>query len=142
MNLIVHSLTDHHSRYPPIRFNPRVKLSFRPTSKPSSSKASTNKGSRNLEATFYRQGLANFSQDLFIASGLSQTLYSDFQTVAKDESTHVDFLKKAISAAGAAPVAECTYNFPVTDLKSFIAVSSLLEGESLHPALHTLATAR
>lgn len=83
---------------------------------------------RHLEDVFYRSALANFSVEIFVAAGFTDQLYKDFQTVAKDEATHVKFLTDAITAAGAAPVAECIYNFPVVDVKTFVALASVLEG--------------
>ena len=83
---------------------------------------------RHLEDAFYRAALANFSVEIFIAGGFSDSLYKDLQTVAKDEATHVKFLTDAITAAGGAPVAECTYNFPVMDVKTFVSLASVLEG--------------
>jgi Ferritin-like domain len=40
----------------------------------------------------------------------------------------VDFLAGAITASGYEPVKEATYKFPFTDPKSFVALSSVLEG--------------
>lgn len=37
-------------------------------------------------------------------------------------------LTSALQAAGVSPVAACTYNFPYTDVHSFITLSSVLEG--------------
>ncbi|KAI9838762.1 MAG: hypothetical protein M1837_002328 [Sclerophora amabilis] len=82
----------------------------------------------HLESTFYRQGLKNFTQQQFADAGFDETFYKQLTVVASDEKTHVDFLTKAITAAGKTPVQECTYNFPVTDPKSFVVVSSILEG--------------
>ena len=45
--------------------------------------------------------------------------------VSYDETTHVSFLSTAL---GSAAVAECTYSFPSTDVASFVAVASVLEG--------------
>jgi hypothetical protein len=45
--------------------------------------------------------------------------------VSSDETTHVSFLTKAL---GSAATAECTYNFPSTDPKSFVGLASVLEG--------------
>ncbi|KAI9744673.1 MAG: hypothetical protein M1818_002202 [Claussenomyces sp. TS43310] len=79
----------------------------------------------HLEATFYREGLANYSQAAFVAAGYADPFYANLQEVASDEKTHVDFLT---SALGPAAVAECTYLFPSTDPASFVALASVLEG--------------
>ena len=82
----------------------------------------------HLEDTFYRQGLANFTQAQFAAAGFDATFYSNLKEVSSDETTHVSFLTAALTKAGAVPVAACTYNFGVTDVKSLIATASILEG--------------
>jgi uncharacterized ferritin-like protein (DUF455 family) len=66
----------------------------------------------HLEDNFYRGGLANFTQAQFAAAGFSDAFYHKLVQVAKGEATHVSFLTAALTAAGATPVAECTYNFP------------------------------
>lgn len=66
----------------------------------------------HLEDNFYRGGLANFTQAQFAAAGFGEAFYNNLVQVAKDEATHVSFLTAALTAAGATPVAECTYNFP------------------------------
>ncbi|KAI9823419.1 MAG: hypothetical protein M1832_002429 [Thelocarpon impressellum] len=82
----------------------------------------------HLESTFYRQGLQNFSQADFAAAGFDETFFKGMKSVAEDEATHVEFLTKALTAAGQQPVQECQYSFPVTDVKSFVTVSGILEG--------------
>ena len=47
--------------------------------------------------------------------------------ISFDEQTHVQSLEAAIKAAGATPVAACQYNFPYTDVPSFIYLSQMLE---------------
>ncbi len=82
----------------------------------------------HIEDTFYRTGLANFTADSFAAAGFDSSVHSNIVEVAADEANHVKFLTGAISALNAAPVQECTYAFPVTDVASFLAVASILEG--------------
>jgi len=48
--------------------------------------------------------------------------------IAHDEEAHVQFLQQAITGAGGTPVVACDYNFPYTDIVTFVALSSVLEG--------------
>lgn len=50
----------------------------------------------HLEDTFYRQGLANFTQDDFAKAGYDATLYGNVQKLSIDEGTHVSFLTSAL----------------------------------------------
>jgi rubrerythrin len=50
----------------------------------------------HLEDTFYRQGLANFTQADFAKAGYDATFYSNIQKVSEDEKTHVSFLTSAL----------------------------------------------
>jgi len=82
----------------------------------------------HLENNFYMTGLKNFTQEQFVAAGFADPFYENLKEISYDETTHVDFLTTALKAAGATPVAACEYAFPVTDPKSFVAVSQILEG--------------
>lgn len=82
----------------------------------------------HLEARFYRDGLANYSHADFVRAGFPDPFYARLQDIAADESAHVKFLTAALKTAGVPPVAECTYAFPATDPRSFVALSSVLEG--------------
>lgn len=82
----------------------------------------------HLEDKFYREALANYTQSDFAAAGFDSTFYDNLKEVSSDETTHVSFLTAALTKAGAKPVAECTYSFGVTDVKSFLATASILEG--------------
>ena len=82
----------------------------------------------HLEATFYRQGLANFTAAQFATAGFDATFYANLQRVAADEANHVAFLTTGLTSAGAVAPAECVYNFPYTDPASFVALASVLEG--------------
>lgn len=85
----------------------------------------------HLEASFYEQGLKNYTQSDFMAAGFKDSaFFTNIKMVAEDEKAHEDFLTKALSAAGVKPVERCTYSFPATDVKSFLAVGSMLEGMS------------
>lgn len=72
--------------------------------------------------------MAKYSVDDFKSAGFSEDTYNKIKTVSEDEKTHVSFLTGALSAAGAKPVDACTYDFGYTDVKSFLATASVLEG--------------
>jgi hypothetical protein len=82
----------------------------------------------HLEDTFYRDALAKYTMEDFKAAGYTEDVYNKIKTVSSDEATHVSFLTGALTAAGAKPVDACTYNFGYTDVKSFLATASVLEG--------------
>lgn len=82
----------------------------------------------HLEDKFYREGLNNFSTSDFTAAGFDASVRTSIMEVSADEMTHVSFLTAALTKAGATPVKECTYNFGVTSVKSFLATASILEG--------------
>ncbi|KAL8783427.1 MAG: hypothetical protein Q9213_004627 [Squamulea squamosa] len=82
----------------------------------------------HLEDNFYRQVLDKFSEGDFESAGFQAPFYANLKTVSKDESTHVSFLTSALKAAGATPVAECTYDFGLDSVNKSIATASVLEG--------------
>ncbi|KAG9254835.1 Ferritin/ribonucleotide reductase [Emericellopsis atlantica] len=82
----------------------------------------------HLENTFYREGLNQFSEQDFADAGFDSAFFTNIKKVANDEKDHVDFLTTALTAAGATPVQECTYDFGYNDVKSFLATASILEG--------------
>ncbi|CAH0058225.1 unnamed protein product [Clonostachys solani] len=82
----------------------------------------------HLEDTFYRQGLAQFSQQQFAAAGFDSDFYNNLMEIGQDESDHVNFLTTALKGAGATPVDACQYNFGYTDVKTFLQTASILEG--------------
>ncbi|KAJ5946050.1 hypothetical protein N7454_002889 [Penicillium verhagenii] len=82
----------------------------------------------HLEATFYQEGLQNYTQADFVNAGFADPFYANLKEVASDELTHETFLSQALTAAGASPVARCNYSFPSTDVNTFLAVASILEG--------------
>ncbi|KAL0572628.1 hypothetical protein V5O48_009331 [Marasmius crinis-equi] len=81
----------------------------------------------HLENTFYHQGLANFSEEDFAAAGFSDQIRGRFSEIAQHEQVHVDGITAALTAMKASPVQPCTYNFPYTDLASFVALGNVFE---------------
>lgn len=81
-----------------------------------------------LERKFYQEALANFTQADFVAAGFEDPFYANLQEIYLDEQTHVSFISGALKAAGVTPTVELQYTFPVTDVLSFVTLSSVLEG--------------
>ncbi|KAK5111141.1 hypothetical protein LTR62_005340 [Meristemomyces frigidus] len=81
----------------------------------------------HLENVFYKQALQNFTLQDFEHAGYSADYYNDLHYIAYDEQTHVQILQGALTANGVTPNLPCSYNFPYTDVKSFITLSSVLE---------------
>lgn len=79
----------------------------------------------HLENNFYQTALAQYSQEDFVAAGLPVWARGRFVEIGKHEQIHVDTLKSVLGAAATQP---CTYEFPMTDAKSFAALSGILEG--------------
>jgi hypothetical protein len=50
----------------------------------------------HLEDTFYREGLAKFSEQDFAAAGFDSSFYGNIKKVSSDESEHVGFLTGAL----------------------------------------------
>ncbi|OQO00729.1 hypothetical protein B0A48_13220 [Cryoendolithus antarcticus] len=82
----------------------------------------------HLENVFYKNALTNFTQRDFEKAGYSKDYYNNLKYIAHDEEQHVLLLSGALQNAGVTPNAACAYSFPYTDVKSFITLSSVLEG--------------
>ena len=81
----------------------------------------------HLEATFYVQGLNQFSATDFSGVGLSSTSFEYFGLIRDHEVTHVDTLIQVIGSLGGTPVSAAMYDFGYTDVTSFVAVAQVLE---------------
>ncbi|CZR51510.1 related to stress response protein rds1p [Phialocephala subalpina] len=77
-----------------------------------------------LERKFYMEGLANYTQADFVAAGFADPFYDNLKEIYYDEQACFTLA----GALGTAAVHEATYSFPSTDVKSFLALSSVLEG--------------
>lgn len=51
----------------------------------------------HLEATFYEEGLNNYTREDFVKAGFKDSFYVNLQEIASDEKTHVSFLTQALS---------------------------------------------
>ncbi|KAK4494875.1 hypothetical protein PRZ48_014231 [Zasmidium cellare] len=94
----------------------------------------------HLEATFYQEGLANFTQQDFEDAGLGGLFYNNLKEIAHDETTHVSFLTGALQAAGAPATAACDYAFGTTTLAEFVTVANVLEGVGVSAYLGAAAS--
>lgn len=81
----------------------------------------------HLEATFYRDGVAMFSDADFLAAGFQTGVRDYLSRIADDEKAHVDTLVGVISDLGGEPVEEAKYDFGYTDLAGFLATAAAVE---------------
>ncbi|KAG9017834.1 hypothetical protein FRB93_004645 [Tulasnella sp. JGI-2019a] len=79
----------------------------------------------HLENTFYKQALDKFDDAAFKNAGFESTVRERFVEIAQHEQDHVTFLTAALGNQATQP---CQYSFPYTDVKSFAALSMVLEG--------------
>lgn len=93
-----------------------------------------------LERAFYRGALKNFTHAEFVAAGFEDPFYDNLQEIYYDEQTHVSFLSGALEAAKITPTVELQYNFPYTDVASFVTLSSVLEGVGVSAYLGAAAS--
>ena len=84
-----------------------------------------------LEAAFYTQGLARFSEKDFKHigdfKGGHTDVYDYFKLIRDHEQTHVAKLVSVIQSLGGNPVGGCTYNFGYKDMEGFVKVAQALE---------------
>jgi len=78
----------------------------------------------NLEHAFYTKGLGQFDDAAFEKAGFPSFVRGRLNQIAEHEATHVKLLQKDLGSAAPAP---CEYDFPFTDPKTFVALSSALE---------------
>ncbi|KAL2045309.1 hypothetical protein N7G274_002392 [Stereocaulon virgatum] len=81
-----------------------------------------------LQRAFYESGLANFTESDFANAGFEETFYSNLQQIHFDEQSHVSFLRNTLVAANIQPTAALAYEFPYTDVSSFVALAAVLKG--------------
>lgn len=90
----------------------------------------------HLEAKFYADALARFSGQDFANAGYGPVVRQRLTQIASHEATHVTALSGIISSLGATPNAPCVYKFPYTDVNSFLALSSVIEGVGVSAYLY------
>lgn len=81
----------------------------------------------NLEAEFYKQGLAKYDESDFKNAGFDTKIWDRFNHIKEHETTHVTVLTEVIKSLNGSPVPACKYNFPLDSLTSFLAVAQALE---------------
>jgi hypothetical protein len=81
----------------------------------------------HLEASFYRDGLAELGVDAFTSWGFDASVFDRLSMIEQHEAEHVTTLTAVITDLGGEPVAESTYDFGWTDAVEFLQVAQALE---------------
>lgn len=81
----------------------------------------------HLEATFYRDGLAQIGAAGITGLGFQQGVFDYLTAIGEHEAAHVTALTDVITQLGGEPVAEATYDFGYSDAAGFLQVAQALE---------------
>lgn len=81
----------------------------------------------HIEATFYRVGGEAFTAADYVAIGFQAQVRDYIAEIGSNEADHVATLTTVIDDLGGDPVAEAEYEFPYTDLTSYLAFALALE---------------
>jgi hypothetical protein len=82
----------------------------------------------HLENAFYKRALSLWDEETFTDAGFPAMFYDELKYLAHDEEGHVIYLEAGLTAAGATPVAACTYEFPMSTPEDFVKLASVIEG--------------
>ncbi|KAG8526405.1 uncharacterized protein KY384_000061 [Bacidia gigantensis] len=99
-------------------------------------------GLEHFQDAFYREGLKNFTQAQFANYGFDASFYSNLTEIASQEHTHVTYVTTELRRLKASPVAECKYNFNVTNPSVFVTTASLIESVSVSAYIDVLSQLR
>jgi len=81
----------------------------------------------HLEATFYREALATFGADDFVALGFQASVLDKIVAIGQHEADHVAVLTEVITSLGGEPAVEAVYDFGYTTLEEFLATAAAVE---------------
>jgi hypothetical protein len=82
----------------------------------------------HIEATFYRVAVKKFVAADYEALGYQAGVADRISAIADHEKAHVDALTAVVTQLGGDPVMEAEYEFPYTDLASFLSLAAVIEG--------------
>ena len=93
----------------------------------------------NLEAAFFHEGAMNYTQKFKGHSKVNGVKTADVvRRIAAQESLHKSSIEMLLKSNGAEAVSSCKYSFPVTDEKSFLALSSIITNVGIGALINTV----
>jgi Ferritin-like domain len=93
----------------------------------------------NLEVAFFHEGVSNYTQRWKSNTKVSGVKTADvIRRIAAQESVHKESIENLLAANGAQPVHSCTYSFPVTNEKSFLALASIITNVGIGNLINTV----
>lgn len=97
----------------------------------------------HLEDTFYREGLAKYTEQDFASAGFDAVFYNNIKEVSKDETEHVSFLTTALKGMHCVSLShtvQCPLSYLVAAILTFFCFPQPLELSPSRHAHTTLAT--